>query len=389
MYRKKLLILIIAGVFSISSFAQVIDPAAEADANSYKLYNEARWKDLLQYGKEKLAAGVDFPLLRMRTGYAAFMLGNYGQSLKQYKKVLDADPSNGVALYYVYLDNLYLNNVSSARYYARKLPEETKASEKIRALRLSAVEAEYSFKHPTEASRDNGHYARIGMNLQLGYRLEFQQSFAMFNQRVSEPALLGVVNNRNINVKQKEYYGKLTFAASGSLALIGAAHYFYTPYNNFTYHNFIASAGIRYSSPFVHVKAMANFGNITDSAYNQYDLTLSLYPLGNTKLYTVTRAAYGDRFTLSQVLGYRVAKKVWLEGNVTIGKFNNLLENDGLYVYNDIDQKQVKAGGSIYAFVSKKVMLSANYTFEQKLKYRTLNNYFYQHSINGGITWNF
>ena len=147
----------------------------------------------------------------------------------------------------------------------------------------------------------------------------------------------------------------------------------------------------------MHMKVMVNFGGITDnmnnnsdSIYKQYDLALSLFPLGNTKLYTITRGAYGDKnFTLSQIAGYRMAKNIWLEGYITFGKFTNLLENDALYVYNDIDEKQFKTGGSLYAQISKKFMLSLSYTFNQKLKYNTINKYFYQHSITGGLTWKF
>lgn len=84
-----------------------------------------------------------------------------------------------------------------------------------------------------------------------------------------------------------------------------------------------------------------------------------------------------------------MAKNIWLEGYITFGKFTNLLENDALYVYNDIDEKQFKTGGSLYAQISKKFMLSLSYTFNQKLKYNTINKYFYQHSITGGLTWKF
>ena len=64
-------------------------------------------------------------------------------------------------------------------------------------------------------------------------------------------------------------------------------------------------------------------------------------------------------------------------------------DNDALYVYNDIDQKEMKAGGSIYASLSKKLQLTLNYIFEKKLKYKTVSNHFYQHSITGGLTWKF
>lgn len=389
MYTKKLLILFICTVLFLRIQAQETDTQAAVDLRSLTLYNSAQWKSLMSYGREKISSGIDFPLLRMRTGYAAFMLGNYSQSLLQYEKVLDAEPDNSIAVYYAYLTNMYLNNITAARYYAAKLPAETKAREKIDRIKLSAVELEFSYKIPSAPSRQNARYFRVGLNLQLGYRLEVQQSAAFFNQLIDEPRLpTAIVNRQTVDIREKQYYSKLIFAVTGKLSLIGGFHYVYTPFNNLVYNNTIVFSGINYATPFVHFKAMASFGNISDSSFNQYDATVTVYPMGNTKLYSITRAAFGNDFTVLQVIGYGITKSIWLEGNVTLGKFNNLLENDALYVFNDIDQKQFKAGGSVYALLSKKVLLSINYTFEQKLKYKTQIT-FNQNSINGGLSWKF
>ncbi len=389
MYTKKLLILFISSLLFVNTRAQETETPAAVDLHSLSLYNSAQWESLMIYGREKISSGIDFPLLRMRTGYAAFMLGNYSQSLLQYEKVLDAEPDNSIALYYVYLDNLYLNNITAARYYATKLPAETQAEQKINKIKLSAIEAEFSYKMPSDTFRQNAQYFRFGLNVQLGYRLELQQSAAFFNQMINEPRLSPVIVNRQrVDIREKQYYSKLIFAATGKLSLIGGFHYVSTPFNNVVYNNTIVFGGIKYATPFVHLKAMANFGNISDSSFNQYDATVTVYPMGNTKLYSITRAAYSDDFTVSQVIGYGITKNIWLEGNITLGKFNNLLENDALYVFNDIDQKQFKAGGSVYALLSKKVLLSLNYTFEQKLRYKTQIT-FHQNSLNGGISWKF
>ena len=401
MYAKKLLIIIIGCFLFFESIAQVKESLEEVDAHSLNLYNAGQWQVLMNYGKEKISSGIDFPLLRMRTGYAAFMLENYSLSLLQYEKVFNDDADNKLALHYVYLNNLYLNNITAARFYAAQLAPETKVSEKIESVKIASLESEYSYKMPSDTTRNNAQYARIGLNIHLGYKLELQQSVAMYNQLISElkinpppippppPNTTIVQNPQHINIQQKEYYGKLIFAASGRVSLIGGFHYLYTPFNNLIYNNNIVFAGIKYTSPYVHLSAMAHFGNITDSAFNQYEASVSLFPLGNTKLYTVSKVADGDNVIFSQVVGFAVTKTVWLEGNVTLGKFYKLLEHDALYVYNDIDQKKFKAGGSIYALLSKKLLLTLNYSFEQKALYKTTNNNFYQNSITGGLTWKF
>ena len=389
MYPKRILTLVIFFLFFVKVHAQVVETKDEVDWHSSILYNAGQWNELITYGKEKISSGMDFSLLRMRVGYASFVLGNYSQSLKQYQNVLQTEPHNAIALYYVYLNNLYLNNITAARFYAAQLPAETKAYEKISKLKIYSVETEYSYKMPTDTFRKNAQYARIGLNLQLGYRLQLQQSGAWFKQYINEPNMIYVVNNQKIDLNIKEYYGKLIFAATGKVSVIGGFHYIKSPFNNYSYNNRVTFGGVKYTTPYFQFKAMANLGNITDKSYNQYDLTASVYPRGNTKLYTISRIAYGDQFTFSQVAGYGITKAIWLEANVTLGKYNSYYENDALYVYNDIDQKEFKTGASVYANLSKNAMLSVNYTFEQKLRYKTTTNYFYQNSINGGLTLKF
>jgi hypothetical protein len=388
MYPKRIILLCFACLFYTLVHSQLTTKEQVADASSLQLYNEHKWNDLLQLGKTAFAEGIDFPLLRMRTGYAAFMLGKYSESLKQYLSVYDKDRQNYTALYYVYLDYVYLNNITSARFYADKMPEETKTDEKIVKNKISSLNMEFGYKAPDITERGNAQYGRLGLNVQLGYRLELQQSVGFYNQTISETKLTAVTNNTNIAITQKEYYAKLIFAANGSLAVIGGFHYLNTSFNNFKYNNIIVFGGVKYASPYIQLQGMVHFANIRDSAYTQGDAVLTTYPLGNTKLYTITRASYGNNFTLTQVAGVKILKNAWLEGNVTAGQYRILLDNDALYVFDDIDTKQFKAGGSIYILVTKKVILTANYNFEKKQRYGA-TNYFHQQSITGGLQWNF
>ena len=101
MQTKRIGLLCLVCLFYTIVFSQSETNIQAADKNSMQLFKEQKWKELLQYGKEEIAQGVDFPLLRMRAGYAAFALGNYSESLKQYSNVYDKDKDNKIALYYV------------------------------------------------------------------------------------------------------------------------------------------------------------------------------------------------------------------------------------------------------------------------------------------------
>lgn len=408
MYPKRILIILALGLIISTAHAQTKKNEVQADAQSLELFNSGQWKRLVAFGKENIQSMPDANLLRMRIGYAAFMLGNFSESLTQYKKVLDKDPENITALNYVYLNNLYLNNLTAAKYYQTKLPKEKKEEENNNRMKISSIATEYSLKKPTDTMRKTAQYSRIGFNLLLGKRLELQQSLALYNQIINEPNINPVVptppgffpgnlprprrlieNSRSIDIQQKEYYAKLAYAATGELSIVGGFHYLKTPFNNVTYNNTIFFAGIKYTTPFAHISLLSNLGKISDSTCNQYEGALNVFPFGNTKFYSISKLAYNNNTTFTQIAGVSITKRIWLEANVTLGKYNVLFDNDALYVYNDIDQKEFKVGGTVYASLSKNLQLSVNYAFEKKLKYQTISNHFYQQSITGGLTWKF
>jgi len=392
MYIRKLIILIFCLMHILALNAQQLavyeneSKIIKADEQSYNLYLNGKWQRLYDYGIGQLEKGIDFPYLRMRTGYAALYLGKYASSLHQYKKVYRNNKKNTDALYYIYLNELYLNNSIAARYYASKLSDSTRKLLKVKKLQLSEIHSEISYKKPSSDLRGDGQYYRLGLNAYLGLRLNLELNCAFFNQTINEENLIGVTDNQNIQIAQQELYGKLQFALNGNTSLIGGFHYLYTPFNNFTYNNTIAFGGIGYVRPYYSIKGIYHHGNLSDSSYNQLDLVLTTYPLGKPTLYTISKASYGDDFVFAQIAGCRIMPKVWLEANTTLGNYETWLDNDNLYVYNDIDTKTFSVGFGSYLEFLKQGVFSINYTLTQKQLFYTSTD-FNQHSITGGILW--
>lgn len=388
MFTKKLIfIYVFSVVFCYTIFAQNQNSYLDADLQSLQLYNQGKWTELIKFGNQTIESGTDFPLLRMRVGYAAFTLGNYSQSLKHYEVAYNEDFNNKTALYYCYLNNLYLNNTAAMRFYAGKLDEKGKNKENQKAVKISEIGLEYSYKSTDINERENAQFASLNIGVQLGYQLELKQGVAMYNQVINEPQFLSVNNNTNIDIKQKEYFAKLVFAPTARFNIIGGFHYVYTPFNDFKYNNTIVFGGLKYTSPYVHLQGLIHSANISKAQYNQYDVSLATYPLGNTNLYTISKGLFGDDSVFTQVIGAKIVKNLWLENNITFGKYNILIDNDGLYLINDIDTKKFKIGASIYTMISKKLLASLNYNFEEKQQYQTTNINFNQHSITANLKW--
>ena len=389
MQIKRLIYTLLAMIIYTSAFTQEISSLQAANATSLQLYNQYQWTDLLKYGKNSIDSGIDFPLLRMRTGYAAFMLGNYSESMRHYESVYRSDNKNEISIYYLYLNNLLLNNLQGARYYASQLGESVRKENGIIPFKISQLDAEFSQKKPDATYRGDASYTRFGLTTLLGYKITLHQSVAFFNQMINEPALTSVINNNAINNNQKDYYAKADLAFSGNLTFLGGFHYFNTPFNNLLYHNLVGFGGLNYASKLIQLKGLLQVGTIRSASIKQFDAVLTTYPLGNTKFYTISRAAFANDLALTQVLGYSPVKRVWLEANTTIGSYRTMLNNDAMYLYDDIDLKKSRYGASVYLSMGTKVMLRMNYTHDVKIRYGSPTSLFNQQSITGGLQCNF
>ena len=89
-----------------------------------------------------------------------------------------------------------------------------------------------------------------------------------------------------------------------------------------------------------------------------------------------------------QLIGAKPFRNLWFEAGVTFGNQYNYAEADGLYSYNGFDKTKFKAIGNCYYLLKGHLLLGLNYTFERKSD-NIFNFNYLQHSVNGGITWNF
>ncbi len=392
MYRIKLFIFFAGMLISTLLSAQTNMTFEEVNTKSYSLYEKGNWKELLQFGDNAIGSGQDFILLRLRLGYAAYMLNNFSISIKHYEAVIKEDSYNATAHYYLFLCKKYLNHEALADRHAKYLSEEVLKNENLNAFALTDVGLEVSYKQTDIKARENSLYARLDLGTRLGLNIHMVNALGMYNQVVRESKLTAVVNNNNIQVNQKEYYNKTLINVSNKVQLKAIYHFLNTPFNNFVYSNHVGGLGLTYFNHYYDISADANIAKLTDSTYYQYNVKLGLYPLGNLNFYSFstgilrTNSNTGTAFNIKQVIGFKLMKKTWVEVNGTFGEFNNLLENDALYVYNAIDKNTFKAGGTLYVTPTSNLVLTAGYTYEKRELYKTLLP-FNQHSITGGLSW--
>ena len=108
--KKQIVILNFVLLQSILGFAQEQYNYETVNTKSYNLYLKEDWSNLMTYGKDAVNHQIDFPILRLRLGYAAFQMKNYSEAITHYEKVIQKDSYNSIARYYLWVCNGLLNN---------------------------------------------------------------------------------------------------------------------------------------------------------------------------------------------------------------------------------------------------------------------------------------
>jgi hypothetical protein len=397
-HLKTIVLVILSCIAFYYGQAQAIPGYDEVNNKSYTLYQQGNWKELLSYGKEAAIAGQDFTLLRLRMAYAAFMMDNFSEAIHQYEKVLKNDSYNATAHYYTWLCRKYLNQQELADAELKYFSKEDLQKEKQNKIAITGIGAEVSIKSTDIAQRGSTSFEKMQLKNRFGFKVNMYQAYSLFHQTIKMPAFPPTIINptpplKDINISQKEYYNKITVNAAKHWQAKAAYHFIYTPLDNVTYNNQTVLAGIKYFSSYFDVQANAIFSNMYDSSISQFEVQAGYYPLGNLKLYGFSTAIVrnrpsGSAMNFRQVLGAKVLNWLWLEGNITLGSFNDLFENDALYVYNAIDKNLFKGGCVAYVTITSKCTAELGYTLEQR-ELLGRKTQFNQNSITGGISWKF
>jgi hypothetical protein len=392
MEYRKLTILFALLLVTLAARAQD-NKFAMADSSAEKLYNAGDWKQLITFVNQCTADSVDSPFLRFKVGYAYMLTGNYKAAIGQFNRVLLKEPNNNTARLYNYYCNTYINNNNAAFYNAGYLDKETLRGIKLSPFGLTDATLESSIKLPANNERDNGFFERAGIGLRLSWRLQLDQSFLFFTQRIFRSRFIDFKNQTGRTDRQAEYYAKARYLLVKNLTLLGAYHYLHTSYRSNINQSNLGLFGIKYDTRYVDLQGDINFGKLIDKTLKQYDAKLDFYPLGNLNLYTMSRASVlnlsgVNTFIYSQSVGFKVLDKTWLETAATFGNQDDYLDADGLYVYNAIDPTKFKCGENVFYQLGNHALLNLNYFYEKKTDvYRAVS--YNQNSVTLGITWKF
>lgn len=370
------------------------------DSLTYSLYNEKRWDDLIAAGNSSIRTGLDYYYLRMRIGIAYYENKNYVRSAKHFRKALDFNVDDQVALEYLFYSYYFSGHSSQAQsllplFYKQNRERIIKES-RLKKNHLT-IESFYSDAGTQNIITDPGSYfidSEPGSQIASLYfinnaiyafhtiRNNFSY-FHSFSNLVKDNYLHYFDGTSSVNLSpqrviQNQYYGSFSIHSKTGWVISPSFHFFTAGYPllYFTTNGMNKNAGtynVRTNGYFAGAALSKNLGYIicrAESGYSYINLkkqvqgsaSLLVYPLGNADIYlgaklSVGKELVGNMSDLKIVggftAGFSIAHKVWFEFSGLKGDMNNFIEDNGLYIYNSSDKLENKYTGRVIIPINK------------------------------------
>ena len=147
-----------------------------------------------------------------------------------------------------------------------------------------------------------------------------------------------------------------------------------------------------------------SYSRLNDEYQKQLGLGLIWFPLGNLNLYSQSRGiahfeAGNTAFGFDQMIGLKIANKLWVEGSITLGQWDNFTLDHAFVVYNSGDKNQLRFGTNFILPLSNHLELSARYQYlklngtdiwyDENMEINTSITTYNNNLIIGGIQWKF
>lgn len=446
------LILIISAWFILLTVVQgqVVMNFSTLDKQTYELYLDKNWKDLIPLGKNGLDNGFDYFYLRMRIGIAYYEQGNYRRAIPHFRKALTFNSKDQNANEYLYYSYLFSGRDADAISLSEKFTVNLKEKlgiKKVTGFKSFSVYNTYSFntnKEKLDEAEFPDESVTLGwQNIKLNYN-QFQVNFEhMVSPKLSISHGYGYLKKQRYNLVQidgtnqvypDETYKQIQAYISGNLFIAKGLttgltlHYInLRPLIYIETTGFGGGAGIissqtnpshNFAGYFSLNKNLGLFtfglglgaANLNDNIQIQKDLTFSVFPLGNLNFYLFSKATHHSDFLnldnpannwiFEQKIGIKIFNPVWIELFGSFGEKSDYIDHNGTVIYNEFNPVTGNAGFNFIISPEKSaIQFHLNYrnqTIRSSFNYYTDNSInttndvnFNSQTITGGIKWNF
>lgn len=417
----------------------------EVDKTSYELFQQKKWKELIDYADRAREDGIDFFYLKARTGIAFYNLKRYREAADWFLQAWEDDRSFDWLQEYLYYSLVFGGRASEASKIADNFLPGVK--EKIgfagdKTLRV-AFEAGYSFNpdfeeltagsHGQDAGTGenygeafylkNYHFESFDLSHRISPGLTLYHNFSYIGLNREERIDWGAEHRSYpVNINQFHYFinpqfiiGEKFYVAPSASFILGnyeltlgrlsnnQSKTFNSSYSSFS--DFIFSTAFWSHFGNFSPGGEVALANINNAGFSQLSAWITWYPFSNLNFYLTPRIYFKgnaenslnyNTFGISGGLQLGIAH---LYANYLNGEMENFIESGGYIVANFPGTSQQKFSGSIYLppgkkyqfvfrFISQditeKYLVYINGIRSSELQYDYIKN-----TITAGISWNF
>ncbi len=444
MSKRIILMLLILLSFTAAEAQEKLNYVA-IDKQSYDLFQNKKWPELIQLSAKVRKYGIDFFYLQVRTGIAFYNQGKFRTATGFFLKAYANDQSFEWLQEYIYYSLVYSGRYPEALKYASHFS--TAVQEKIgfknSGITRLAYEGGFSFNPDFDnlKLREFGREVDLGNNYGSGYFLR-NYSFHSFDlsHKISPSLTLnhnltyinvnretvvdwGSQSSSPIGIRQIQYFINPVWVIgkglniSSSLNLIFGNGDLYSGWLNRDSTKYFNLSDTKYSDAVFSIAIWSNVGNfspgyeinagdVNNSKFTQMSAWVTYYPLSNARLY-ITPRVYFKTGTGANKFGWNALGfsggvqlgKVHLNGQYLMGDMENFIESAGYVISNFPGKSDQKIMGSFYFPLGKKSQCVLRYINQNVIeKYQVyqdgvMANYleynYLKQTITTGISWNF
>jgi hypothetical protein len=452
LYHLPLLVVLF---LSLQGYGQQEKNYVYYDSLTYNLYLQHEWKELAFIGNEALSKGYDYQYMRMRLGIAFYELKNYRASVSHFEKSIAFNTEDSTALQYLYYAYIESGRNSEALLLASKHKGKLGTIPGARAKILTSVYFEGGIT-PKSGAQSNAatlmgpdsiygeeecftsqSYYHSGIQLQPLPALRIYVSGSLLGIGKQSHFSYSTLNEQGItrtftdtilpyNFWQNEFYLSASYMPLTGLTITPAFHYFkgnpkvinssYADYKyvfseqNYPYTHFIISLSATKEYGSFSLGLHGSYARLTSTGKQlQAGASVTWYPFGNLNLYATTSltgfmSVNDKRIIFDQLIGGKIAPRLWLEGSVTTGNISLYNEKNAFIVYNLPEYIGFRGSANLIFTLNSHIDLSLMYKYYSReyeyynyskdsgtgeLVFLTHTMKYHNQNFFGGLKWKF
>ena len=380
----RIIIILLLSISYHGTQAQVKINYAWYDKETYQLYQEKNWSRLIELSHNSIKAGYDFFYLRMRLGIAYYEQEHYRAAISHFEHALgfNEDP---LAIEYLFYSYKFSGRMMDANLLYAKYKNQLKSRDISSTTGfITGLYSEAGIKIISPGNSEYGPllYAHIGVEQQLGSRLNLYHGYMRLSQNISQlesTAGFGAGGTTTIETKRKyvqnEYYLKATIPIIKGLQLIGSLHT-QAIIDTIQYNNISFLAGISSSFKIIDLYLAYGASRLNKAYHHQFSAGTTFYPQMNRNFYLQSILTYHTDAEISNIvfyqkIGLKAGAKTWFEFYGSFGDMKNMQELDGFYIYNLNNHLNMRLGLTGIFFLGKNAKLFVGYTNESYTEFDT------------------